>query len=374
MVDKHNTICCIFNLAPHYRATIYKLIDQEFKADFYFGDRTKYPIKLMDYENELKGYKGTLKYIPLFGKIYYLSGSLKLALKEYSYYLVTGEVVCVSTWLLLIINRLLRKKTYLWTHGFYGDENFIESELKKLFFKMSTGVLLYGNRARQIMLDHGFSSAKLNLIYNSLDYSSQKSIRESFNDDAIFKEIFKNNLPTVIYIGRVQKKKRLDLLIKAISKLNSEGTKLNLFIVGDHVFTENLEKLPDSLNIADYVRFYGPCYDEVEAGRFLFNASVCVSPGNVGLSVVHSLSFGTPVITHDNFSKQMPEYEAIISGITGDFFRDGSLEDLSAKILRWTNLSFQERLIVRRESYRIIEEFYNPVRQIQLLKTVLLVN
>ncbi len=51
MSDK---ICCILNLAPHYNAPIYKLLDQELKCDFFIGDRITSPMKLMDYY-ELKG-------------------------------------------------------------------------------------------------------------------------------------------------------------------------------------------------------------------------------------------------------------------------------------------------------------------------------
>lgn len=55
--------------------------------------------------------------------------------------------------------------------------------------------------------------------------------------------------------------------------------------------------------------------------EFIYNADLCVSPGNVGLTAMHSLVFGCPVITHNCFEWQMPEFEAIQPGITGDFLR-----------------------------------------------------
>ncbi len=64
---------------------------------------------------------------------------------------------------------------------------------------------------------------------------------------------------------------------------------------------------------------YGACYDEEIIGELIFNAQLCVSPGNVGLTAMHSLVYGTPVITHNNFSNQSPEFEAIIDGKTGSF-------------------------------------------------------
>ena len=65
-------ICCILNVAPHYREAIYKLIDTEMNADFYIGDRIGFQIKLMNY-NELRGFKSELKFIHLFKSVYYHS-------------------------------------------------------------------------------------------------------------------------------------------------------------------------------------------------------------------------------------------------------------------------------------------------------------
>lgn len=368
---KKDTICCIFNLAPHYRAPIYKLIDNEFDAHFYVGDRVNSPIKLMDYEKDLKGFKGTLKYIPLIRNLYYQAGSMKLVFKRYKLYLLTGEGICLSNWLILLINKFSGKRTYLWTHGYYGNENGFRIFVKKIFLKLSTGIFLYGERAKEMLINLGVNPNKLYVIYNSLDYEKQLQIRNRLRSDSVFKTLFSNELPTVVYIGRVQKRKKIDLLIKAISKLKSESVMLNLLIIGDPNKEEKLESLVDYLGLEDNVKFFGPCYDEDMIGKLLFNANVCVSPGNVGLTAIHSLVYGTPVITHNNFSEQMPEYEAISPGVTGDFFIQDSLIDLSSVIKKWIVLTPFERELVRYEAYKIIDKFYNPRAQIKILKEVL---
>lgn len=363
-------ICCVFNVAPHYRSSIYKLIDTEFSVDFYIGDKIGFQIRLMDY-SELKGFKRSLKYIPLFGSAYYQVGSLRLSFMEYRIYLMTGEVNCISTWVILFINLILGKRTYLWTHGFYGDENSLTRIVKSIYFKMASGLFLYGNRAKYIMIDLGFNPDKLHVIYNSLDYNRQILIRKKLRPEKVFNSIFNNNLATVIYTGRVQKIKRLDLLISAIARLNEEGIKLNLLLIGDINNDIGLKELANDLNIEQYIYFYGPCYNEEELGRFIFNSDACVSPGNVGLTAIHALTYGTPVITHDNYAHQMPEYEAITPGITGDFFREGSLLDLCDKIKQWVYLNSIRRNNIRAEAFRTIDDFFNPQKQILVLKTAL---
>ncbi len=51
---------------------------------------------------------------------------------------------------------------------------------------------------------------------------------------------------------------------------------------------------------------------------------------------MHSLGYGVPVIAHDDPDEQGPEYEAITPGVTGEFFRKGSVDSLAAAIERWT--------------------------------------
>ena len=62
---------------------------------------------------------------------------------------------------------------------------------------------------------------------------------------------------------------------------------------------------------------------------FFDNALVYVSPGPVGLGVLHSFSYGTPVITI-NSGKHGPELSNIINGVNGYICDD--YEDFSNKL------------------------------------------
>ena len=49
---------------------------------------------------------------------------------------------------------------------------------------------------------------------------------------------------------------------------------------------------------------------------------------------MHSLIYGTPVITHDKFSSQMPEFEVIQPNISGDYFYFNDINDMVKKIIK----------------------------------------
>lgn len=362
-------ICCIFNVAPHYNAPIYKLMDAELCCDFYFGNRIHLPIKLMSY-SELRGYKETLKYKPLFSKFYWQKRAINKLFRPYSDYILTGEVYCLSTWVILLFSRLTKKRTYLWTHGWYGNETPIKKIIKRIFFNLSTHTLLYGNYARNLMIENGFNPNKLSCIYNSLDYNKQLYIRENMKGTSVYTDRFKNTYPVLFYIGRIQKNKRLDILIKALEILKEKSIDCNLVIIGEEVEKTGIVDQITNNNLTDNIWMYGACYDESNIGELIYNADICVSPGNVGLTAIHSLMYGTPVITHNEYSMQGPEFEAIIDGLTGTFFKNNNIFDLVEKIILWLNNTKKDRENIRNSCYKIIDDRYNPNAQIDILKNI----
>jgi glycosyltransferase involved in cell wall biosynthesis len=82
---------------------------------------------------------------------------------------------------------------------------------------------------------------------------------------------------------------------------------------------------------------------------------------------MHAMTFGCPVISHDNFPMQMPEFEAIEKGETGDFFEENNINSLADTIQRWqTNCGDREK--IRKACYKVIDEKYNPHEQVKTIK------
>lgn len=128
------------------------------------------------------------------------------------------------------------------------------------------------------------------------------------------------------------KMEKLEMLVDSIAELKEQGIKVNAVFVGKDVESVNLQSYAQSKNVDKQVWMYGPCYDDKTLAELFYNAQVCVSPGNVGLTAIHSLTFGCPVITHGDFPYQGPEFEAIRPNKTGDFFARNEERDLTKKI------------------------------------------
>lgn len=362
-------ICCIFNYAPHYRYPIYKEMSKNFNVDFYFGNilPTGEQIKKMDL-CKLNGFKGEFD-INVYNKFIVWKNLLPLVFKKYDTYILTGRTKIINQWFFLILAKLMHKRTYNWWHGFAPGHELrgFRRYKEKIFFSLFTGHFIYGDKARKNMINMGFSANKMFTIYNSLNYDSSLIYRkEGLKSDIFFKH-FKNTYPTLLFIGRLTKIKKLDLLIHAYNKLESLGLKCNLVLIGDGPERKKLENLSKN---KDHIWFYGSLYDEYEIAKLLYNADLCISPGNVGLTAIHSIYYGLPVITNNNFTIQMPEHEAIIPKKTGDFFIEDSEESLVNVILDWFKIN-KNRDYIRQECYKIADNIFNPHNQIDILKSVL---
>lgn len=363
-----NSLCLIYNLAPKYRECIFLLIDKTYNCKWYFGDNDT-DIKKLD--PKILSNATFLKNIRICGNWYWQKGTTKLCnQQDYSTFLITGDPYCISTWILAIKIRLFypKKHLYFWSHGWSGKESKLVGLIKKVFFKLANGVFLYGDYAKQLMEKKGFHSSRLFVIHNSLNHKEHIEIRKELKPSDIYSSYFNNNNPVLVFIGRLTAIKRLDMLIYAAKQMKDVGIPVNLVFVGDGVMHDNLAELVSSLGLNKFVWFYGACYDDYKNAELIYNADLCVAPGNVGLTAIHAMSFGTPIITHNNFPYQMPEFEAILEGKTGAFFEYGNVESLVETIRTWITKKQNNRTEIRQACFDEIDNNWTPQFQINVIR------
>lgn len=361
-------ICFINRSAIHYRKEIYQDMDKELGIEFYFGDSRPGSIKEFDYST-LINFKGLLHNINL-GPFYWQKGLVTFLWKDYTDIIITGDTYCVNFWIFLVLSVFTKKRIHLWTHGAYGDEGSLKKFIMKMKFKLATTALLYGEYAKNIITKWAVNPNKLFLVYNSLSYDEQIQLRKTIKATNVYTEHFKNENYNLIFTGRLTMAKKLDYIVEAIALLKERGEDCNVTFVGDGPMKEIIEKKAEEKGFSNNVWLYGACYDEKILSELIYNADLCVSPGFVGLTAMHAMTFGTPVISHDNFPKQAPEFEAIEKGETGDFFKENDVVSLTDTIQKWIE-EHQDRNATRKKCYRVIDEKYNPHRQIDTIRKAL---
>lgn len=371
-------ILFITNFFPLYRKSIWKKLLNNKKSDviFYFDPIQNEGIQVEELffseSNKLNSFK-EVKNFYFFGRVIWQSRIVRECLSaSFNQAIFLGDMNILSTWISLLICRLRNKKTVLWTHGFYGKENYIKRQLRILFYSIGNKYLLYEQRGKKLMIRAGFDANKIFVIYNSLDYELQKEYFENYQKNNTKREFtfFKNSkLKTILFLGRLTSVKKIDLLIKSLNKLNSKRVNFNLLIIGEGSQKSSLKKISKEGLEKGWIYFYGKTYKESELSKLIYSSDLMVSPGNTGLNAVHALSYGTPVGTHNNFYKQMPEAAIIEDQKTGFFFNENDSDDLSLNIDLWFS-KFNINL-TQAERRRIIDEKYNPEYQIKVIQKAL---
>ena len=345
------------------------LMDQELGIDFFFGDSRKQgAIKELD-TSCLKNFKGYFHNIG-FGSVYWQNGAVRLLWSDYTDLFTTGTHYCLSAWVILLLAPLFNKRVYLWSHGAYGNERGLKKWLTVWKMKRATGSFLYGNHAKNLLVEWGVPEEKLYVFYNSLAYDEEVEIRRELKPSGFYQEHFGNNLPNLVFIGRLTAVKKLDMIIRAMVALRKRDVRVNMTYVGDGPKKDELETLVREQGLEKNVWFYGPCYEEKQIAQIIYNADLCVSPGDVGLTAMHAMTYGTPVVSHNNFCHQMPEFEAIEEGKTGAFFRENDVESLADSIQAWLKNGL-DREQIRQNCYDVIDNKYNPHRQLEIIRKVI---
>ncbi|MDE6831518.1 MAG: glycosyltransferase family 1 protein [Muribaculaceae bacterium] len=362
-------LCCFLNYAPLYRRAIFARLDEAFDCRFYFGKRPEgkgaQGIEKMDYDFfrhrpvEFRNVKR--------GPLLWRSKIIRLALGRYDAYLLTWDT-CLSYPLFMLIARLRGKRIYVWGHGLKHLKH-RGAPLDRWMLRRVDGFFIYGRKGKERMVELGMEPDKIHVISNSLTGRIDRS-DDSRLADPVISDHFGNHLPTLLFIGRLTAVKKLDMIFRAAAINRFHGLDYNILIIGDGPERPALERLSRELGLEERTWMYGACYDEQALNRLIYNCDFCCSPGNVGLTALHALGYGVPVITHDDFETQMPEYEAIIPGQTGALFERDNVEAMASAIEEWlrSHDTTEARQQVRADCHRAINAEWNADSQIEVFK------
>ncbi|HAF28017.1 MAG TPA: hypothetical protein DCG75_03120 [Bacteroidales bacterium] len=313
----------------HYRKDVFNnfLQSQDFDFNIIAGKKYEGVKSLIGYEDKLLDYF-TFK---IFNhKFYFLKKSIRYLLKENPDIIIcTGiDFHLLHTILIyFIFKTLLRKKFYWWSHANIGSQGKFGFIARSYFYKRSAGIFAYNKEGSKNLLKMGVNENKIKVVNNSLNREDYGYL--NYN---LFTER-KNEKFTILYSGRLTKAKKVELLLKALGLIKARNVDFECLIIGNGDI-ETLKVLANELNLKDNVEFLGEKYGK-DNDPFFLNSNIYVYPSGIGLSILHSMSYGIPVITTDNLDLHFPEFELLEKGFNGDLFKNNSYEDLANKIMEW---------------------------------------
>lgn len=241
----------------------------------------------------------------------------------------------------LLYCRFLGLPTVVWGQGFSRKRSFrpflnVFDSINLVIVKLSNSYVGYSDAVVQ-QLARFEKPGKLFVARNTLNLKTLDGIMKRLQDEgkASVRErlgLVKNNY--IIFVGRLQKRKRVNFLINAFQEVNNKNSDTGLLIVGDGPERRELEALAGKFETQD-VSFLG-ALDFRESSPYMFSADVMAIPGWLGLAVNHGFYFGLPVVTCDEtvFNEgHPPEIEWLKHKVNGFISSANSTEQFADDLI-----------------------------------------
>jgi glycosyltransferase involved in cell wall biosynthesis len=236
-----------------------------------------------------------------------------------------------------------------------GPYSRVLNELRRRFLTPFDALISYSKTGAKQFLAAGFSAERVFVAPNAATPppSQPPPVRPARYD---------GGRPVVLFVGRLQVRKRIDALLRACAALPA-GNQPRLVIVGDGPARESFEALAREVYPA--AEFAGTRHDE-QLAPFFESADLFVLPGTGGLAVQQAMSHGLPVMV------------AEADGTQSDLVRPENgwvlPPDDDEALARTLATALADPVRLRRmgqESYRVVKEEVNLEKMVEVFGEVI---
>lgn len=246
--------------------------------------------------------------------------------------LILSEYTSPTVWLAFAISKLLKIRLIYWTEGIKEPESFIgisSRPLRTLFAKTCSSIIVPGKLSRNYVISLGADATKVFVAPNVIDNEFFIKTAEEFR---LHKEKLKGQLgfrnrTVCFYLGQLTKRKGVEYLLLAYSKLEQECGNTALLIIGSGPEESDLKKLAVALNIKN-VQFIGSGLSFKDIVKFFSIADIFVLPtldDLWGFVINEAMACGLPILA--TLAAQAAQ-EMVHHGANGYVVREGDSEVL----------------------------------------------
>ena len=239
---------------------------------------------------------------------------------------ICGDIHVISTIWLAIKAKMRGVKVIWWGHHKSSTSTEFRVRIRLAIARFLSDIFLaYTRTGVEYLGSKGFRKGFVFATGNTID---QKPIRDAMANCSA-PDPFHGKVG-LLCCSVLREKVRLDLAIKAMADRKLEN--VVLAVIGDGPLKAKYEEIAKEYGVEERIIWVGETRDQHVMAPWFLNAKAFVYPGSVGLSILHAMSYGLPVVVHDNAEHQMPEYEVMENGRIGYCFREGDVNDLVEKV------------------------------------------
>lgn len=221
--------------------------------------------------------------------------------------------------------------------------NPITSSIQTRLLKRLDAVIAYSKTAAQQYIAAGFRADRVFVAANAVT-------RRPANPPIERPDAYAEGKPNLLFVGRLQPRKRVDVLLQALASLPAEEQP-KLTVVGDGPDRARLEQL--AWNIYPRAVFAGARHGG-DLEPYFASADLFILPGTGGLAVQQGMAHTLPVIVGEADGTQ----SELVRDENGWILPDPSVQTL-ARVIRQATSDLPRLRQMGKESYRIVSEEIN---------------
>lgn len=345
-------ILLISEILLHYRISLYNLFWS------LFNENNIELLLMADKENN-KELRSEFNYIEVDFSFFKIIKHIKQAQPEMIIFF--WNIHNVSSWLIALWIKWKGIKLIYWSHGgsMQDPENKLKKFVYKVFHNLSDSIILYSKNELKFISEK--NRRKTFIANNTINFNDIPVIELS--KEEIKKELGLPFKKIVLFVGRIQKRKRLDVLINIFSNRNDKD--IGLVIAGPDMQEDYNDIIKKSRNII----YLGAIYDKYAVNKLFKCSDLFCIPGTNGLGINQAMYWGLPVLALN--VQHSPEIYYVKDGLNGYIVNNKKeLEDKIFNILNddllLKTLSKNAHEIIRKEGTPqiMIEGFFNAINYI----------
>ena len=229
---------------------------------------------------------------------------------------IIGSVNFIELILFVFFCSIRRIKFLWWKGGIpYIDLNLYkksnnQSVILKLLGKQkfqtcleskANGMITYSDHAKTFYKTKGFRK-DIFVANNSPDTDSLLKYKKYYLDNPkeimeLRKKYAPNNEKIILMIGRLNRERKTDLLLKSFKIIQQKLQNIKLLIIGEGIELEGLKAIVDSEKMEYKVHFVGGIYEDKILTKYLMLCDVYVTPGIASMTIKMAMCLGKPVVS-----------------------------------------------------------------------------
>lgn len=176
-----------------------------------------------------------------------------------------------------------------WIH-YMGKSGYIASIIERISIRLPYAITAASSQTQRLLASYHKRDKRVGLVTSGIDTALIRRTKAA------------SATCDVLYVGRLVKDKRVDLLIDAFAIVAQQDPKVRCMIIGDGIEKAVLTKQIKQLKLRDRITIVKPLADAADIYAHMKRAKVFVLPSireGFGIVALESLACGTPVVTVD---------------------------------------------------------------------------